>query len=571
MTAINDKALQWTGPEFDEETRMRVKELMENDQEELYECFYKGLEFGTGGMRGLMGVGTNRINIYTVAMATQGLANYLKKNFTGEVSAAIAHDSRINSPLFAQTAADVLSANGIKVYLFEALRPTPELSFAIRELGCKTGIVITASHNPKEYNGYKVYWEDGAQIVAPHDSGIIGEVQKITGPGQVSMKGNPDLIERIGEAIDKVYLSRIQSLSLSPEAIQEQKDIKIVYTGLHGTGITMIPQALKNLGYENVYLVPEQDIPDGNFPTVESPNPEEKEALQKALELAADKEAELVLGTDPDADRVGLALRNRNGEYELINGNQACAVLVWYHLKKWKELGKLNGKQFVAKTVVTTALIDRMANDFNVNIYDTLTGFKFIAGVIRELEGKEEFIAGGEESFGYLAGDFVRDKDAVISAVMFCEIAAWAKSQGKSMLDLLDEIYNEYGCFQEHLVSLKKMGSKGQEEIQAMIAEFRNNPPAEFAGSPVVRVDDLQASASKDLINGQTTAIDLPKSNVIQFFTADGSKITARPSGTEPKIKFYISVNEDVNGNLPEVKSICSKRIEDILKDLSLN
>ena len=566
---ILDRAEQWLGEGYDTDTIANVSKLIESDQEELYECFYKDLEFGTGGMRGLMGVGTNRINVYTISMATQGLANYLKNSFDSDISVAIAHDSRNNSPLFAKKAADVLSSNGIKVYLFDALRPTPELSFAIRKLGCKSGIVITASHNPKEYNGYKVYWEDGAQVVPPHDKGIINEVRSIQDISEVNSNSNGDLIQYIGSDIDELYLEDMLKLNLDKEAIQNSGDIGIVYTGLHGTGITLIPEVLKRAGFSNVTIVPKQDVPDGNFPTVDSPNPEEKEALQMGLNLAKEVGGEIVLGTDPDADRVGMAVRNQKGEYELINGNQACVLLVWYHLKKWKEQGRLDGNQFIAKTIVTTELVDEITNKFDVKLYNTLTGFKYIAAVIRELEGKEQFITGGEESFGYMVSDFVRDKDAVVSTLMFCEIASWAKSQGKTILDVLDEIYLEYGYFKEHLVSLKKMGSKGQEEIAKMMEGYRSNPPAIIAGSSVVRKIDVLEGKEYDVRNGSATDLDLPSSNVIQFYTEDGSKITARPSGTEPKIKFYISVQED-GSELNVLKTKAEEKIQNILSDLGL-
>ncbi len=544
---IIKKANLWLSDEYDSETRDQVQKLMDNDPKELEESFYADLEFGTGGMRGIMGVGTNRINRYTIGMATQGLANYLKINYGDKpLKAAIAHDCRNNSRLFAQTAADVLSANGVEVYLFEDLRPTPELSFAIRQLGCQTGIVVTASHNPKEYNGYKVYWEDGAQIIAPHDKGIIDEVRKIKHVSDVKFVGVPSNIHSLGNKMDQEYLAQVKAHSLSPQAILNQHDLKIVYTALHGTGIVLIPTALRNLGFDNLTIVPEQDIPDGNFPTVESPNPEEKSALQRGLDLAGKIDADILFGTDPDADRVGLAVKNEKGDFVLINGNQACVLIIWYHLLKWKEMDKLNGNQFIAKTIVTTELIDRITDKYNVDLYTTLTGFKYIASVIRDLEGKKEFITGGEESFGYMVGDFVRDKDAVVSASMFCEIAAWAKDQDSSILELLHGIYREYGFFKEALISLVKKGKAGKEEIAAIMDGYRANPPKAFAGSEVVKIVDVLKGVSVNLKTGDEQQLDLPTSNVMQFYTDNGAKITARPSGTEPKIKFYISVNTEV-------------------------
>jgi len=570
---IIEKANKWLSNEYDQATRTEVQRLIDHDPLELDESFYTDLEFGTGGMRGIMGVGTNRINKYTIGMATQGLANYLKRNFDSKVPlrAAIAHDCRNNSRLFAQTAADVLSANGVEVFLFEDLRPTPELSFAIRELECQTGIVVTASHNPKEYNGYKVYWEDGAQIVSPHDSGIIGEVRKITNVSDVKFEGVVSKIHDLGIDMDEKYLAKVKEQCLSPEVIRSQHDLKIVYTALHGTGIVLIPKALENLGFDNLTIVPIQDIPDGNFATVESPNPEEKSALQMGLDLATKIDADILFGTDPDADRVGLAVKNDKGEFELINGNQACVLIIWYHLKKWKEKGKLDGKQFIAKTIVTTELIDRITDTFDVNLYTTLTGFKYIASVIRELEGKEKFITGGEESFGYMVGDFVRDKDAVVSASMFCEIAAWAKDQNSSILQLMNDIYLEYGYFKEALISLVKKGKSGKEEIAKIMQGYRDNPPSSFAGSKVVKIVDVQKGLSVDLVSGVEEDLDLPTSNVMQFYTENGAKITARPSGTEPKIKFYISVNSEVGDrNVKDVESELDELISSIKKDLSV-
>jgi phosphoglucomutase len=571
MEAVMERAKPWLKAPFDEATQQAVGELMENDTEELVECFYTDLEFGTGGLRGLMGVGVNRMNIYTVGMATQGLATYIKSCFDGDLSMAIAYDSRNNSPEFALQAARVLVGNGIKVYLFSELRPTPELSFAIRHLGCKGGIVVTASHNPKEYNGYKVYWDDGAQVVAPHDQNIISEVRKVSGYDEVKVSGDDTGIELIGTEIDEVYLGKVSELALSSEAVQRQSDMKIVYTGLHGTGITLIPAALEEAGFNEVHIVPKQDEPDGNFPTVQSPNPEEKEALDMSLELANKIQADVVLGTDPDADRVGMAVRNPEGNMVLLNGNEAATLLVYYSLSRWKELGKIDGSQFIAKTVVTSDLLSEIAQDFGVKTYETLTGFKFIAQVIRAKEGEETFITGGEESYGYLVGDFVRDKDAVISAVTLCEVAAWARDNGKSVIELLDEVYSKYGCYKESLISVKREGRKGKEEIAAMMSDLRTNPPSHLGGSAVVRVDDLQSSTSKNLLNGESRTIDLPASNVIQFFLEDGSKVTARPSGTEPKIKFYFSVKSEViDGDVQGTRTSLEQKIEKIQHELEL-
>lgn len=571
LDSVMDRAQPWTEEPFDEDTRAKVAELMANNQEELIECFYTDLEFGTGGLRGLMGVGSNRMNIYTVGMATQGLANYVKESFDGQMSMAIAHDSRNNSPLFALEAARVLAGNGIKVYLFDDLRPTPELSFAIRHLGCQGGIVVTASHNPKEYNGYKVYWDDGGQVVPPHDKNIIDRVRAITSYSSVKVANSDELIELIGAEVDEVYLEMLGKLCLSPEAVDRQKDLKVVYTALHGTGITLIPRALRDAGFANVFIVPEQDIPDGNFPTVESPNPEEKAALDMALALATEQNADLVLGTDPDTDRVGIAVKSREGGFELLNGNQAATLMVYYYLNRWRELGRLTGEQFIAKTVVTSDLLKLIADDFGVKTYETLTGFKYIAQVIKSLEGQEQFITGGEESYGYLVGDSVRDKDAVVSSVALCEVAAWARDNGKSMLDLLDEVYVKYGYFRESLISVKKEGRKGKEEIAAMMSNLRGNPPMELGGVAVIRIDDLASSVSHDLVNHSSSNIDLPSSNVIQLFLEDGSKVTARPSGTEPKIKFYFSVRQDVNeAELSGAKAALDTRIMTIQKQLNL-
>ncbi|MDW3211110.1 MAG: phospho-sugar mutase [Reichenbachiella sp.] len=537
----------WLNSNIDEADKTALKELVTSGNEtELVDSFYKDLEFGTGGLRGIMGLGSNRMNKYTVGSATQGLANYINLQFPNEeASVAIAHDSRNNSDFFAQIVADILSANGIKVYLFDELRPTPELSFAIRELGCKSGIVVTASHNPKEYNGYKVYWEDGAQIIAPHDTKIIEEVRKITSFDQIKFEANTDLIQSIGKDIDDRYLAEMSKLSLSPDAIKNQSDLSIVFSPIHGTGITLVPSALEQFGFTNVTIIEEQATPDGNFPTVVYPNPEEKEALTLALEKAKQISAELVLATDPDADRVGIAIRTETGDFELLNGNQTGALLIYYLCLKWKENGKLDGNQYVVKTVVTTELIKDIATHFGIECFDTLTGFKHIAGLIKELEGKKTFIGGGEESYGYLIGDFVRDKDAIASCAMIAEMAAWAKDNGKSLGDLLEEVYSQFGMYQEDLVSLTKKGKSGAEEIERMMHQFRNNTPTSLAGSEIEWLIDYQNSTAKNLLTGQVDSINFPSSNVLQFITQDGSKISMRPSGTEPKIKFYMSVRSD--------------------------
>jgi phosphoglucomutase len=519
-----------------------------------------------------MGVGTNRMNKYTVGMATQGLANYLKKMFPNNktISIAIATDSRNNNTFFADTTASVMSANGIKVFMFDELRPTPELSFAIRHLGCQAGVVITASHNPPEYNGYKAYWEDGGQLVAPHDKNVIEEVKKIRNINDVKFDRNDDLIEIIGEEVDKVYVEKIKGLSLSPEIIARQKDMKIVYTPIHGAGVKLVPESLKAFGFENIFNVPEQDIPDGNFPTVKSPNPEEPAALAMALEKAREVDAALVMATDPDTDRVGIAVRNNKGEFVLLNGNQTATLLINYLLKKWKEKGKVTGNEYIVKTIVTSEILKDIADKNGIKTYDTLTGFKYIAEILRLLEGKQTFIGGGEESYGYLVGDFVRDKDAVISCCMIAETAAWAADEGKTLYDLLPDIYVEFGFYKERLISIVRKGKAGAEEIQKMMEEYRANPPKQINGSDVVLIKDYLISKEIDKISGKESNIDLPKSNVLQFFLKDGSKISVRPSGTEPKIKFYFSVKAGLESKekFEEVNALLEKRIDDIIADL---
>ena len=572
---IVEKAQKWlSSQKVDQETKDAIQKMIDSsDQSELTECFYKDLEFGTGGLRGIMGYGSNRMNKYTVGMATQGLANYLNINFSGEeISVAIAHDSRNNSRFFAETTAAVFSANGIKVYLFEDLRPTPELSFAIRHLGCKSGVVLTASHNPKEYNGYKAYWDDGAQIVPPHDKNVITEVGKILSIDDVKFDADETLIQPIGKEIDEVYLDMIKSLSLSPDAIEKEKDLKIVFSGIHGTGSTLVPPVLKKFGFENVSQVEEQVEPDGNFPTVVYPNPEEAEALSLALKKAEAIDADLVMATDPDSDRVGIAVKNDKGAFQLLNGNQTGSLLLYYLLRKWKENGKITGKEYVVKTIVTTDLIEKIAEKYEAKLYNTLTGFKFIAEVIRDLEGKEQFIGGGEESYGYLIGDAVRDKDAIASCAMIAEMAAWAKSEGTSLYDLLKNIHSEFGLFQESLKSLTKKGKSGAEEINEMMVKFRQDPPKSLGGSNVKTLIDYKTGEQKDLSSGVSSKINFPSSNVLQFITEDGSKISVRPSGTEPKIKFYFSVNTKVEdlSKYDQTVSDLKKKTDKIMEELGL-
>ena len=551
---ILDRAKAWLTEQYDEETRKKVQQLIDNDPNELTESFYRNLEFGTGGLRGIMGVGTNRMNIYTVAMATQGFANYIKLMNPGatDLRVAIAYDCRNNSPAFANVTADVMSANGIKVYIFDCLRPTPELSFAVRELQCHAGVMVTASHNPKEYNGYKAYWNDGGQLVSPHDKNVIAEVEKITDPSMVNFKRNPELITVLDEKFDDIYLNKVFGLSLSLDLIKKHKDLKIVYTPIHGTGRRLVPEILRRKGFENVYCVEEQMVVDGDFPTVKSPNPEEPAAMALAVKKAQETNADLVLATDPDADRVGVAVKNDKGEFILLNGNQAASVFLYYLLTRWNELGKLTGKEFVVKTIVTTELLFEIAKKFNVDRYDVLTGFKFIASKILELEGQKQFIGGGEESYGYLAGDFVRDKDAVIATSLLAEAMAWAAEQGKTFYELLCDIYREFGLYKEKLVSLTKKGISGTEEIKAMMAQFRSTPPTEIVGEKVVEIRDYKTLEAKDLLTGKVTPINLPKSDVLQFFTETGSKISIRPSGTEPKIKFYFSMRGNIEGSIDE-------------------
>ncbi len=574
LEQVKEKAIIWTKGDFDSETQKQVKHLLENDENELIESFYKDLEFGTGGLRGIMGVGTNRMNIYTIGMATQGLCNYLKQNFShiDELKVAVAHDCRNNSRLYAETTSQIFSANGIKVYLFDSLRPTPELSYAIRYYNCQSGVVITASHNPKEYNGFKAYWDDGGQLISPHDKNVVDEARKIKNISEVKFKGNNDLIETLGEEFDKMYIDNIKSLSLSPEAIEENKDMKIVYTPIHGTGVKLVPDTLKAFGFANIYNVAEQDVVDGNFPTVISPNPENAEALKMALDKANESGADLVMASDPDADRVGIAVRNDKNKLILLNGNQTGALLIYYLISKWKENGKLKGKEYVVKTIVTTELIADIANKNNVEYFDVLTGFKYIADILKKLEGKKSFIGGGEESYGYLAGEFVRDKDAVMSCALLAETAAWAKSKNKSLFELLQDIYIEYGFYKEDLINLVRKGKSGAEEIQQMMSDYRNNTPLEINNSKLVVVKDYQTQKETNKLTNEIKDIDLPKSNVLQFFLEDGTKISVRPSGTEPKIKFYVSVKQDLNSikNYNKTENLLDKKIDDIAKSLKL-
>ncbi len=567
-------ALRWTQAPFDPETIEQVKNLIENDPQELTECFYRNLEFGTGGLRGIMGVGTNRMNKYTVAMATQGLANYLKKMFPGksDISVAVAHDCRNNSDFFAKITAQVMSANGIRVYLFEGLRPTPELSFAIRHFGCQSGVVITASHNPKEYNGYKAYWDDGGQLIAPHDKNVIAEVEKITDPSLVRFNENPSFIKYLGKEFDEIYIANIRKLSLSPEVIQRQKDFPIVFTPIHGTAVELVPMALKAFGFENVIGVDEQNVIDGNFPTVHSPNPEEPAALSMAIKKAIETGAQLVMATDPDADRVGIAVRDDKNEFILLNGNQAASLLIYYLLTKWSENKKLTGKEFIVKTIVTSELLFDIADKYGVKRFDVLTGFKYIADIIKQFEGSMTFIGGGEESYGYLVGDFVRDKDAVSSCAMLAETAAWAADNGKSMYEMLKELYVEFGFYKEKLLSITKKGKAGAEEIKELMERFRNNPPEFIAGSKLVMVKDYKLGICRNIVNRSVETIELPKSDVLQFFTEDGSKISVRPSGTEPKIKFYFGIKGELKSTagFDQVNEALENRISEIMNDLGV-
>ena len=577
LKQVTAKAQIWLGDGYDEETKAAVRAMLDNeDKTDLIEAFYKDLEFGTGGLRGIMGAGTNRMNIYTVGAATQGLSNYLKKAFADlpQIKVAIGHDCRNNSRKFAEVAADVFSANGIKVYLFDALRPTPEVSFAIRELGCQSGVILTASHNPKEYNGYKAYWNDGAQMIAPHDKNTIDEVNKITSVKDVKFRGNAELIEIIGEEIDRRYLDRIKTLSLSPEAIAHHHDMKIVYTPIHGTGVKLIPASLKNFGFTNIIHVPEQDVVSGDFPTVVSPNPEEPAALDMAIKKAIETDAELVMASDPDADRIGIAVRNDKGEFVLVNGNQIVMIFLNYLMTRNKELGLLKGNEYIVKTIVTTETIKTIAEQNGFKMYDCYTGFKWIASVIRENEGKARYIGGGEESYGFLPEDFVRDKDSVSSISLMAEIAAWAKDKGMTMYQMLQDIDIKYGYSKEKGISVVRKGKSGAEEIVAMMKNFRENPMKELGGSPVILIKDYASLEATDVVNGTKSKLDMPvTSNVLQYFSADGSKVSIRPSGTEPKIKFYIEVRGikmDNYADYDAANAAADAKIEAIKKELGI-
>jgi len=574
LSEVKKKAEEWLNSPIDEASKTAIRNMLDNNESDLIESFYRDLEFGTGGLRGIMGVGTNRMNIYTVGMATQGLCNYLLDQFSEreEISVAVAHDCRNNSPLFAEITAQICIANGIKAYLFDGLRPTPELSFAIRQLGCQSGVVITASHNPKEYNGYKAYWEDGAQIINPHDVNIINEVKKIKSIGDVKFNGDKGKIITLGAEMDQLYLDEVVRQSINPELIAKHPDIKIVYTPIHGTGVELVPRALKQMGFTSIYNVPEQDVVDGNFPTVVSPNPEESAALDMALKKADEVGADLVMASDPDADRVGIAIRDDQGKLMLVNGHQTASLLSYYLLSQWSERGKLTGNEYIVKTIVTTELIADMARHYKVAYWDVLTGFKFIADIIRKNENTMTFIGGGEESYGFMIGDFVRDKDAVASCAILAEMAAWARSRGKSIYDVLMEMYLKFSVYQEALINVVRKGKSGAEEIQQIMADFRSDPPKELNGSPVVTIRDYLELTSTDIVSGAKTPIDLPKSNVLQFLLEDGSKISVRPSGTEPKIKFYFSVFDQLKTveEYKVVKGGLEERIQAIKRELKL-
>jgi len=575
LAEVKAKVHVWLNGNIDDDTRRQINHMLEKDENELIESFYRSLEFGTGGLRGIMGAGTNRMNIYTVGMATQGLSNYLKKCFSSrdQISVAIAYDCRNNSRLYAETTAKVFSANGIKSYLFNELKPTPELSFAIRYFGCQAGIVVTASHNPKEYNGYKVYWEDGGQIISPHDENIIGEVQKINSIDSINFNADQNKIEMIDEEFDNIYINKVASLSLSPDIIREYHDLKIVYTPIHGTGVKLVPMALKKFGFSRIYNVPEQDITDGNFPTVHSPNPEESAALSMALKKADEAGADLVMATDPDSDRVGIAVRDFDGKLVLLNGNQTGSILIYYLIRKWSENGKLKGPEYIVKTIVTSELMADIADEYNVETYNVLTGFKFIADIMRINEKQKSFIAGAEESYGYLAGDFVRDKDAVMSCALIAETTAWAKNRGKSLYEVLMEIYEEHGLYRESLANIYRKGKEGAEEIRQMMEKFRKSPPAKLDGSRIIVVHDYLRQESMDKLKNKILPISLPKSNVLQYLTEDNSKISIRPSGTEPKIKFYFSVKGKLDQKEKYESAVrdLDEKIERIKKELGIN
>jgi len=572
-TSIQNKIDTWLNGGYDEQTKAEIRKLQKEHPEELSDAFYRNLEFGTGGLRGIMGVGTNRMNKYTVGMATQGFANYLKKTYgDAEIKVAIAHDSRNNSRFFAETTANVFAANGIKVYLFESLRPTPELSFAIRYLKCNGGVVCTASHNPKEYNGYKAYWNDGGQLVPPHDKNVIKEVDEIKSIADVKWSGGEKNITIIGKGIDGEYIKMVKSLSVHPDVIAKQHDLKIVYTPIHGTGIMLVPEVLKTFGFTNVHIVEEQSKPDGNFPTVVYPNPEESEAMSIGLKKANEIDADILAGTDPDADRVGIGIKNHKGEFVLMNGNQTAVLAFSYLMEARKAKGIAQPNDMVVKTIVTTDMIHNVAKANNVKCYDVLTGFKWIAELIKEKEGKENFVIGGEESYGMMIGDKVRDKDAVSAVAFLCEMVAYEKNKGRSLFDKLIDLYVQYGFYLENLISLTRKGMRGQEEIAEMMQEYRNNPPTIINGSEVVQLLDYETQVGKNLQTNETWKLTLPKSNVLQFILEDGTKISARPSGTEPKIKFYFSVNTKLNSKeeYDATREILEKRIKGVIEDMKL-
>lgn len=575
LQKVTERAQSWLGEGYDADTQKEVRRMLEaEDKTELIEAFYKNLEFGTGGLRGIMGAGTNRMNRYTVSMATQGLSNYLLKAFPNEqIKVVIGHDCRNNSRFFAETAANVFSANGIKVYLFDALRPTPEVSFAIRYLGCKSGVMVTASHNPKEYNGYKAYWEDGAQMIAPHDTNTIDEVTRIASIADVKQQANPALIQEIGADVDRAFIQAVKELSLSPEAIAKHHDMPIVYTPIHGTGQRIVPRALREFGFDNIIGVPEQDHISGDFPTVVSPNPEEPAALALAIERANETNADLVLGSDPDGDRLGVAVRNKKGEMELITGNQICMLLSYYSIVRRKERGDLKPDDYIVKTIVTTELIRAIADDYKVTLHDTYTGFKWIADVIRKNEGKHRYIGGGEESYGFLWEDFIRDKSSVSACCMFSELTAWAKDKGLSILELLDEIYLRYGYYADKGMNMVRKGREGAEEIKEMMRNFRENPPKELAGQTIVKILDYASLTSLDVASGKQSVLEMPTtSNVLQYYTDGGIKLSIRPSGTEPKIKFYICVKEPVSKreDLTKARQSAQTKIERITQEIGI-
>lgn len=576
LNKVTNKAQLWLDGNYDQETKKEVEQMLNNeDKSLLIDAFYKELEFGTGGLRGIMGAGSNRVNKYTVGGATQGLTNYLLQEFAHlpEIKVVIGHDCRINSRKFAEISANIFSANGIKVYLFEDLRPTPEVSFAIRKLGCQSGIMITASHNPKEYNGYKAYWDDGAQVLAPHDKNIIAEVNRIKSVDSIKFEGNPALINIIGKDMDTTFINEVIKLSVSPEAIKRQHDLKMVYTPIHGAGVMLVPAALKAVGFTNVINVPEQDVTSGEFPTVVSPNPEEPAALEMAVKRAIETNAEIVMATDPDADRIGTAVRNDEGEFVLINGNQTMILYLYYLITRWNELGKITGKEYAVKTIVTSELVAEIARKNNVELYDSYTGFKWIADIIKKNEDKKTYIGGGEESYGFLAGDFVRDKDSVSACMLFAEMAAWAKDNGKTIYQLLQDIYLEYGYSKEVGISLVRKGKEGADEIEAMMKNFRNNPLTSIAGSTVTLLKDYATLEAKDFESNETISLPMPTtSNVLQYYTQDGTKLSIRPSGTEPKIKFYIEVKgkADTREALKQAEEMADKKVQQIREELNI-